>query len=532
MKIQHWSIIFLIIIIPFSIVCRSVINKKIANIKDETRYNNIIDNATYDAVSQIQEIADFDSNSKNVPLTDAILNASIDRFFRTLSVNFNLPFGDNQERSIAESYFDRYIPAIIVVGYDGLYVYSCEKTNQGYEFVFKPKIPYTQKIELDKAGSCVINYTLDNYVSLYFPDNGVRFGEGFNFGNTNKNATGTRTLSGRVGVKVDSTEKDPYELFGGARTSNLTASAKFIKNDFAVQRKSDELSYYLYEWAFAMGDGSQPFQPGGYYKMLRFLIDGEEEDAPVNTDFDDVTSLNKIFENVNKDYEYNEDGTVAKEPSTFHKNRRQAIINTIISVMREEFNEHNYYAKNIGITYDFNIPDIDRDEWNNTIDDVSVLAFIQGMPMGTDTYYNNYSLGGARIVRRTNIITELVKNVHYSEGSGTINGESGPHYIYHKAWCKALAGNKVDASIDQDNYRFIDKPSITVFYDDGLLRENQGKSPDDIKEGDFFKIEYKNDRGEKITKETSGVLLEKLSETDARASSTSNYTCWACTECY
>ncbi len=96
MKIQHWAIIFLIIIIPFSIVCRSVVNKKIINLRDETKYNNIIDNATYDAVSQIKELAMQTAPGgaefgKNVPMNESVLEACVDRFFNTLCVNFNLP---------------------------------------------------------------------------------------------------------------------------------------------------------------------------------------------------------------------------------------------------------------------------------------------------------------------------------------------------------------------------------------------------------------------------------------------------------
>ena len=58
MKIQHWAIIFIIIILPFSIICRNTISKKNLLLRDETRINNIIDNATYDAVSQIIEISE------------------------------------------------------------------------------------------------------------------------------------------------------------------------------------------------------------------------------------------------------------------------------------------------------------------------------------------------------------------------------------------------------------------------------------------------------------------------------------------
>ena len=90
MKIQHWAIIFIIIILPFSIICRDTIKKKNILLRDETRINNIVDNATYDAVSQIVEVSEELGYGKNIPMTYGVADAAIDRFFNTLSVNFNL----------------------------------------------------------------------------------------------------------------------------------------------------------------------------------------------------------------------------------------------------------------------------------------------------------------------------------------------------------------------------------------------------------------------------------------------------------
>lgn len=164
MKIQHWAIIFIIIMLPLSIICRNTISKKNLNLRDETRYNNVIDNATYDAVSQIVEISEELGYGKNIPITEGVAMSAINRFFSTLCVNFNLP--DNLEN--AKAYFGQYVPAIIIVGYDGLYIYSCEDTENGYDFKLKPKIPYACTYEKN-GKKYIINFTLDNYISIYFP---------------------------------------------------------------------------------------------------------------------------------------------------------------------------------------------------------------------------------------------------------------------------------------------------------------------------------------------------------------------------
>jgi len=383
MKIQHWAIIFIIIILPFSIICRNAISKKTLLLKDETRYNNVIDNATYDAVSQILEVSEELGYGKNIPMTKGVADAAIDRFFNTLSVNFNMPIG----REKAESYFSQYIPAIIIVGYDGLYVYSYEPTTAGYDFVLKPKIPYAYKYNDDVT----INFTLDNYVKMYFKNDSFLAGVPDETGEIDAN--GTHILEGYIGNPLDVEGENPYQI----PTESKAEQLKYIKDTLPMF--TDNLSYILKVWA-ANGSAVSP-----------------------NT----ATNLNMFYdENAKQDYEYEDDGTIKTFASDFNIIRRETIINLITATLKEEFNEHNTYTDYMGITYEFNIPDIGRDQWNNTIDDISVLAFMQGMPMGADMYYNNYSLGGARIVK-----ANYLYGVKINNGVKTYN-------VYHKYYCPLI----------------------------------------------------------------------------------------------
>lgn len=122
----------------------------------------------------------------------------------------------------------------------------------------------------------------------------------------------------------------------------------------------------------------------------------------------------------------------------------------------------------MGITYDFSIPDIGRDQWNNTIDDVSILSFIQGMPMGYETYYNNYSMGGARIIQAP---------VFYSE---TVKENGSEHNIYHKEWCPLIPKHN-DGTIwyygyvDGYDYNEIDLNSDYFKVDEGGTEKEEHK---------------------------------------------------------
>ncbi len=368
MKITHWAIIFVIIIIPFSIICRSTINKKTLVLQDQTRINNILDNATYDAVNQIVEVSEELDYGKNIPITNGVAMAAIDRFFQSMAVNFNLP----SRIDVSKDYFGQYIPAILIIGYDGLYVYSYDRTPTGYQYVLKPKIPYTYT---DKTSGLIVNFTLDNDVTVYFPDRKVQ-------------------IKGHVG-----TLNHDEELALNANMEEYFASNELLR-----------LKYI--------------------FETLPYLTDNI---SYIFKKIDNNSIAPELFymSNVEQDYIYDDNGNVIQEASEFHKIRRQTIINLIIATLQEEVNEHNTYANIIGVKYNFNIPDIDREQWNNSINDISVLAFFQGMPIGTDSYYNNYSLGGAKIVEAQYI---------YATNDGK----------YHKQKCSMIPKDSITGEIIYD----------------------------------------------------------------------------------
>ena len=120
-----------------------------------------------------------------------------------------------------------------------------------------------------------------------------------------------------------------------------------------------------------------------------------------------------LDEKVSQDYKFDEKGNMLayKDSDTgeeyfasaFHEKRRETIVNLITQALTEEVNEHNHYSTMLGVQYDFSIPEISKEKWINTIDDITVLAFIQGMPIGINQHYNSYALGGTRIVRAKDI---------------------------------------------------------------------------------------------------------------------------------
>lgn len=84
--------------------------------------------------------------------------------------------------------------------------------------------------------------------------------------------------------------------------------------------------------------------------------------------------------------------------NTFEEIRRITIVNSIQDDLAYFIKRHNTLAMRNGISYRFSLPLIAQEEWNNTINDIGLMAFVQGIPIG-DRFYNNYSLGGGRLIK-------------------------------------------------------------------------------------------------------------------------------------
>jgi hypothetical protein len=117
-----------------------------------------------------------------------------------------------------------------------------------------------------------------------------------------------------------------------------------------------------------------------------------------------------------------------KDDDVFERIRRKTITQSISKNMNLYINYYNSIASDFGITYEFWLPEIDRTDWDRTIDDVSLFVLFQGYPYNAaalDTY-NRYVFGGARISK---------SKVFY------ITGKLGKKY-YHRENCEEVLTDK------------------------------------------------------------------------------------------
>ena len=179
MRIQDLAIIFIIIILPISIVLGAYTQMQISTISLQTEYDMKLIAATSDAIKE------FQINTANSSTSD-IANSKIrdiEASVSTFKASIKSVFGMN---GYSEDEMNEYIPALVYTMYDGFYIYS-RFNNQNYlyevdengnvtnnpldkngENVFglKPYISYSVKYNPNSDLDIVITYSLDNYISI------------------------------------------------------------------------------------------------------------------------------------------------------------------------------------------------------------------------------------------------------------------------------------------------------------------------------------------------------------------------------
>lgn len=178
MKIQYLAIIFVIIIVPISLIMSAYIQNQIDAIQMQADFDRNLINATYDAVKGFQINT---TNNKYSSISDSKIRdieAAVNTFYNTLNTAM-------VQYSYSVDDVKLYIPALLFTLYDGLYistnydnVYSTKgegedqkvdiKLNgKNYQNGVKPYIYYSAKYRLKNGNIIVVNYTLDNEITVY-----------------------------------------------------------------------------------------------------------------------------------------------------------------------------------------------------------------------------------------------------------------------------------------------------------------------------------------------------------------------------
>ena len=212
MKIQNLAVIFIIIILPISLILTSYTQSQVKTLSLQISYDSKLNNATYDALKafQLNTLNSSTSDIANSKLRD--IEASVNTFFNSISSNFNMA-GYNKD------ILKNYVPALVYTMYDGYYIYSPytntltdreDKDGATYRnnekiYGLKPYIHYSCRYK-SSSYDIVITYSLDNYITIQGTINGksvYRYGYLLdNIGGNYTNGTGNNITYRDIWCKV------------------------------------------------------------------------------------------------------------------------------------------------------------------------------------------------------------------------------------------------------------------------------------------------------------------------------------------
>lgn len=257
MKTQYLAVIFVIIMLPISLVFSAYIGAQINTINLQISYDTKLDNVTYDAIKVFQMNT---VNSGTSDLSDIVnskirdIEAAANSFFTSIGSSFNM-VGYNSE------ILKEYVPALVFTMYDGFYIYSpFENTlddetaqnllanNAEYQAGeqvtgLKPYIYYSCRYKTATI-DVVITYSLDNYITVQGTVNG---------GSTTINDAGY--LINDVTVNADSTV-----TYRGITIGSEGQLSEYIGDQLYQYIKINGVKYYF--------DSSYSPQEDAWFRIL------------------------------------------------------------------------------------------------------------------------------------------------------------------------------------------------------------------------------------------------------------------------
>lgn len=408
MKIQNLAVIFIIIILPISLILTAYVENQVKTLELQLSYDTKLTNATYDAVKafQLNTINSATSDLANSKLRD--IKASANTFFNSVATQFNMS-GYNKD------VLKDYVPALVYTMYDGYYIYSPFKNtltdtnvvedatykNGEWETDLKPYIHYSCRYVKEDM-DIVITYSLDNYITVKgkINNNEAVNKAGYLIERDNIKINGENVTYRDVTINTEELKENVK-----AYNEDETAITSFEDKTYT---KINGVKYYYNEnnnkW-FSIMNGVQ--HPQGneynttnkagqlYYKEAKEFTEWLESSpikdlTPSDIVNEDGTKVeNDLFNSNEKIFAENENGISIEDPdSNFNQHRLAVIRYSIEKNLSIAIANYNSYSN---ATTEFRMPKLKEDEWNKILNNVSVISFLQGLSIGGKVY-NGYSI--------------------------------------------------------------------------------------------------------------------------------------------
>lgn len=492
MKIQYLAVIFVIIIIPISLVLSQYLQNQIDTITLQSLYTSNLNNATHDTLKafQINSVNNKYSSLSTSKIRD--IEASINTFYNSLGTSMDKYIPLREELST-------FIPAIVFTLYDGYYIYSSYDnlyanysemdddqitlSSGNYQDGLRPFVYYSCKYKhpRDRDKVITINYTLDNYITVYG-----------DFGNGYETKSGYLILPEKIPessinvrnktLKYDDITIKPEQLQEYLITVDNSGNLDDGKlydyihyNNEKVYKDGNTNKYFWYKnykKTYLQGNTLKEFEEYldknnvGFkdisafeyyynaYDFSRWIQDTQildcitPENVIVPEDYDENTNGPYVPNNTENKYfldtRLSGNNDPMLESSAFNQHRQAVIRRSIETNLTTAIANYNYMSSS---NYEFVMPKIDETNWNKIVNNVSVISFMQGMPIG-HKYFNNYS-----VITNTRNQEFVNKQSIYILAQDERN-----NYKYHQPGCKELIednGRRIEVKAGYSDISFL-----------------------------------------------------------------------------
>lgn len=401
MKVQELAIIFIIIILPISIVISAFTQFQIQTLNIQTVYDTKLTNATYDAIRafQINTANSTMSDLANSKIRD--IEASVTTFKNSMMSTFGLS-------GYSEEDLNNYIPALVYTMYDGFYIYSPYTNTENNETMYglQPYINYScryQKGNID----VVITYALDNFITVQGTVNGKYVNESGYLIDGITNVTSTNLKYNGVTIEEEGELREyfgnaeyPYVKLNGTKYYYDNRGTSNVNDDYIIYSSNGtttiqgkfkgQEAYKFYQKYIAKNTLGVEYYKDAYtfkntIKSLG-IDDLEYKDA--------YEGNTKIWPNDNrKIFDFNNSGDATQniecEASNFNQHRLAIIRNKIETSLSVAIANYNTYSHASGI--EFLMPQLNEEEWELIQKNISLISFVQGLYIGGKTY-NGYAI--------------------------------------------------------------------------------------------------------------------------------------------
>ena len=434
MKLQHLAIIFIIIILPISLVVGEYIQAQIDTIYMQTQYSKKLQDATYDAMKafQLNTINNKYSSISDSKIRD--IEASINTFYNSLGTAMGASGYDKDT-------LKEYIPAIVYTMYDGYYIYGKYFNynigeNGAYQYGLKPYIYYSCRYKKDSNNDFIINYTLDNSITIYGKVNGEYVTKSGYLINYNLL---TKELDNFIYEEGSAKEYYPIKVKYGddiyIEKEILTEQLVTISDDGKVStpvryeytnyknqkiyKENNENRYFYYKnnkKEYVSDEGkvlkdsevtelryAQTMTKDGHLydnSAVEYYVKAKEFSKWIEDSIGNITQNDALDSNgkpikdfaVNigdkKIFEFNSENDPLAEGSTFNEHRMSVIRKTIETNLLSAI--ANYNAGSSG-TYEFQMPIFTESDWAKLLNNISISVYMQGIPTKSK-FFNNYCI--------------------------------------------------------------------------------------------------------------------------------------------